>query len=320
MRGWLLIAVAMCGVAVGFTWAESRKPSEEPKPEEKGKPEPGKSGLPAELKEMNQLARQKYNAVIEVELTSLGPVVIFNGDALILRKGKERTVVPVVPNEYALTKSIAHAALGTHSLIVPHANGQPLPDRVITEVKEFRTVVAKCPEVVEKCALDADTLARQKRILGAVVAFLDKVLADGKVTAESLNALCRATRPDLLANASTAARTQLQAMHKQMLAWKKELTAEEWKSLKVIVQGGQIPRKDHLGVQYFARLLGEPGEGRRIVYAESLWEEESAVRLLARGATETRLGEAFFADGSRLHRDFLADAARVAIDDIFAAP
>ena len=39
------------------------------------------------------------------------------------------------------------------------------------------------------------------------------------------------------------------------------LSDAEWKSLRVIVQGSAQPRKGHLAVQYFARLLGEAGEG-----------------------------------------------------------
>lgn len=314
MRGWLLVAVAAGGVAVGIGWAESRKP------DEKQKQEASKDGLPAELEQLNTLARQHYRAGVDAEIASLGPVVIFNGDEVILRKGKARTAVPVVPRDYALTKTVSHAALGTHSVLARHANGQPLTEKAAAEVKAFREAVAKCPAAVEKCELDADGLARQKRILGGAVAFLDKVLADGKVTADALNSYCRAARPDLLANASVAARAQVNAMHKQMLVWKKEMSAEDWKTLRVVVQGSQFPRKDHLGVQYFARLLGELGEGRRIVYAESLWEEDRALALLGRRETEGRLGETFFGDGARLHRDFLADAARAAIDDVFAAP
>ena len=55
-----------------------------------------------------------------------------------------------------------------------------------------------------------------------------------------------------------------------MRAWRATLTGDEWERLTVIVLGGQLPRRDNLAVQYFARLLGESGEGRRVIYAEGL--------------------------------------------------
>ena len=323
MRGWTFVAVALCGTAIGFNWGKAEKFDEPPKEKpggNAGQPKQSKYNLPVELEELNDLARQKYRTGIDAEIAGSGPIVIYTGDELVLRKGKERTAVPIIPTEYAVVKCTSHVALGTHSILAPHANGNPLPDAVLASVKEFRGVVVKCEPALEGRGLDADTLARQKRLIASATAFLDKVLADGKVTEAALLAYCRGTRADLLANATTAARAQLSAMHKQMMAWKKELTAEEWARLKAIVQGSQLPRTEHLAVQYFARLFGETGEGRRIVYAESLWEEDRAIALLARKAAEGRLGEAFFGDYTRFHRDFLGSAARTVLDDIFAAP
>jgi hypothetical protein len=51
-------------------------------------------------------------------------------------------------------------------------------------------------------------------------------------------------------------------------AWRATLTDGEWERLTVIARGGQLPRRGDLAVQHFARLLGEPGEGRRGLYAE----------------------------------------------------
>jgi hypothetical protein len=67
--------------------------------------------------------------------------------------------------------------------------------------------------------------------------------------------------------------------------------------------------------------LGEArGEGRRVVYAESLWDEEKAVNLLGTLRLDGKLSVAMFGDPYRLYRDLLADSARRAIDDILAPP
>ena len=83
----------------------------------------------------------------------------------------------------------------------------------------------------------------------------------------------------------------------------------------------QTPRVDNAAVQYFARLFGETrGEGRRVVYAEGLWDEEKAMNLLGTLRLDGKLSVAVFSDPFRMYRDLLADVARPAIDDILAAP
>ena len=44
----------------------------------------------------------------------------------------------------------------------------------------------------------------------------------------------------------------------------------------MLILGSALPRKNNLATQYFARLLGEPGEGPRIIYTESIFEEPRA--------------------------------------------
>ena len=81
----------------------------------------------------------------------------------------------------------------------------------------------------------------------------------------------------------------------------------------------QTARGENAAVQYFARLFGETtGEGRRVVYAESLWDEEKALNLLGTLRLDGKLSEAVFGDRFRMYRDFLADGARAAIDEILA--
>ncbi len=76
-----------------------------------------------------------------------------------------------------------------------------------------------------------------------------------------------------------------------------------------MIVGPHMPRQDLAVTQYFLRLLHEPGEGRRVVYAESLWVEPKALDLLGTHMLDGSVGEAFFGDYMRMHRDLLGDAA-----------
>src|SRR4051812_9541864 len=105
-----------------------------------------------------------------------------------------------------------------------------------------------------------------------------------------------------MANVADATRAHLDSLHRLVSTWRDGMPVAEWERLKVVVMGGQLPRKDNLAVQYFARLLGEPGEGKRIVYAESLFDEPKALDLLATHLVDAQVGLDFFDDPMRMHR------------------
>src|SRR6202044_872306 len=108
-------------------------------------------------------------------------------------------------------------------------------------------------------------------------------------------------------NTAQATRAQIDSLHREMTAYRAKLSEEEWRQLRVIVQGSAMPRKSNMAVQYFARLLGEKGEGRRIRYAEALYDETRALALLGTQVLDTQLGSDVYDDPLRLHRDLLAD-------------
>src|SRR5262249_12525181 len=98
--------------------------------------------------------------------------------------------------------------------------------------------------------------------------------------------------------------------------WRAELTAEEWKSLRILIQGSHMVRQGSLNVQFFARLLGEKGESPRIIYAEGRWEEAQALDLLSLYLMDTRVGAAIFDDPLILTHDLFAEIARARIKEM----
>jgi hypothetical protein len=317
MRVQWVVGVAVLGLVAVGTSGES--PAEKPKPPAAEQPAAEKK-VPDELLALNAAGRAMYAGGRTRELSTIPAVIIVSGDDLVLRKNGKRTVAKVIPAEYHAQKAVAHTALAlfTHLAFEP---GRPLGEERVKELKEYHALMTAAAAGVEKFGYDPDTLARQKRILGRSLEFAAKVLQDGKVSADDLNAFCRASRADVLANATAAAKAQLVATHKQVAEWRKDMTAEEWAALTVIVTGPQTPRAENAAVQYFARLFGEStGEGRRVVYAESLYDEDKAVSLLGTLRLDGKLSVAVFGDPFRMYRDLLADIARTALDDIFAAP
>ena len=139
-------------------------------------------------------------------------------------------------------------------------------------------------------------------------------MADGRYKASDLKVLTRSAAPVVLANADDAARSQIDAYHAQVAAWRRQMPEGEWSRLRVLVLGHAMPRKRNTAVQYFAKLMGVPGESRRLVYAEELGGEKQGMDLLATHQLDGELSEAFFGDPGRMEIDLLGNAASVYLD------
>jgi hypothetical protein len=271
---------------------------------------------PDPLIEANDIFRAIYKRAREDALARTGPVILAQGDELVLRYGVQRETARYTPAVYHTLKTVAHIPLAIHLLLDP-ATGRELDDNRLHDLRFLRDRALAVPPSLEQKGLSAEQLARQKQIVRQSVGLLDATLRARKIDEAALTAFRERLRPLIDANVAEAARAELDALHRQVLAWKGKLTAEDWARLRVIVIGSQMPRKDNLAVQYFARLLHEPGEGRRILYAEGLGDEQRALTLLGTHLLDTRIGEAFYGDPGRMHRDLLGDAARKHLDELF---
>jgi hypothetical protein len=256
---------------------------------------------------LNQAFRKAYAGHRKIVLGKTSPIVIANGDDLILYREGKRTPVKFMPALYHDLKVIDHVPLAIFSLIKPISGDLTEEERV--ELRRYREVVQTGRDALDKRWPEPKTLARQQEILDASLKYLDQVLQAEKGPLPDLQAFCRRMAPVLMVNAGEAARAQIDAMNAQMLRWRQELSKDEWGRLQVIVIGSQMPRRGNLAVQYFSLLLGLKGEGPRLTYAEALWEEPAALRLLGTRLVDTGVGAAFFDDDQRMFRDLLADAA-----------
>jgi hypothetical protein len=261
------------------------------------------------LLEMNKEFRRTYARAREDLLARSGPVLVVRGDDLVLIRGGKRTEVRAVPPVYHTLKAVAHVPLTVYVLLASTGDA-PIPAGRLAELSAYRRRVAEAGKSLKGRGLSAEVLQRQDKILSASLRFLDKALEAKAVKPGELVELARGVAPLVMANAADAARAQLEGVHKQVRAWRGELTAAEWKSLRVLILGPALPRKGNVMTQYFARLLGERGEGGRILYTEGVFDVPRALDSLGTLLLDTRIGADFFGDEGRMQRDLLADVAQ----------
>jgi hypothetical protein len=270
-------------------------------------PVPAGPVQPPALTALNNAFRAAYTDAKTRVLASSGPTLIVNGDRFALLRDGRRVEANVGAPVYDPVKTIAHIPLAIYVTLTP-GDGALGDDRLKT-LAGLRQLIPPAERSLDTLKLSAATLARQKQIVAASLAFLDDVVGTRKFVRSSLLAFTRGMAPLVMENVTEATRAQLDATHAQVSAWRRDLSPREWSQLHVLIVGPHMPRQDLVVTQYFLRLLHEPREGRRVVYAESLWEEPQALDLLGTHLLDGSVGEAFFGDYMRMHRDLLGDAA-----------
>jgi len=263
---------------------------------------------PPALTALNNAFRAAYADARSRVRKSSGPTLIVNGDNIALLREGQRVEANVGTPIYDPVKTIAHIPLAIYVILTP-GDGAIDDDRLRT-LAGLRELIPPAEGSLDGLKLSADTLARQKRIVASSLAFLDDVTLRRRSARPLLLAFTRRMAPLVMENVTEAARAQLDATHARVSAWRRELSPAEWDQLHVLIIGPHMPREDLVVTQYFLRLLHEPAEGRRVVYAESLWEEAQALDLLGTHLLDGSVGDAFFDDYMRMHRDLLGDAAR----------
>src|SRR5262245_43987062 len=146
------------------------------------------------LKSANEEARSAYKAAREHLLAQAGPIVLFDGDALIFRYGSHRRVRRVVPALYEDLKTVGHMVMGLHALIAPYGDGK-LDERRLFVLARYLESVESASKAVVQLNLNKERLARQQKILDACRAVLKKVIADRAVVVKDVMKELRAVRP-----------------------------------------------------------------------------------------------------------------------------
>jgi len=271
-------------------------------------PEPAAPVQPPALTALNNAFRSAYADAKSRVLAVSGPTLIVNGDRFSLIHDGPRMEANVTAPIYDPVKTIAHIPLAIYVILTP-GEGAIGDDRLQT-LANLRALIPPAEESLDAVKLSPATLTRQKLIVAACLGYIDEVAAKRRFALSSLLAFTRSMAPLVMQNVTEAARAQLDATHAQVSAWRRELSPREWQQLHVVVIGPHMPREDLVVMQYFLRLLHEAREGHRVIYAESLWEEPAALDLLGTHLLDGGVGEAFFGDSMRMHRDLLGDAAK----------
>ncbi len=263
---------------------------------------------------LNNAFREEYSRAKTEALSKIGPLIIVEGSNVILVRNGKRTEAQIQPPIYQSLKAVAHIPFAVF-LMFDQSDFGRLTEARVAELRDYRKLIVNAQSSLSDREFSDIQLQRQQKIINDSLAFLDAAIQNRQVEKTALDDFARQMTPVLLENVDEAARVELDALHSHVSEWRHQMTPDEWNALHVVVMGAHMPRDEEITMQYFERLLDEPIEGRRIIFAEGLWEEPRALDLLGTHLVDGSAGAAFFGEFMRMHRDLLSDAARVYIQN-----
>lgn len=274
---------------------------------------------PEALQAINQAFHGEYDAARKAALASIDPLVIEDGDHLILVHAGRRTPELIRPARYHELKAVDHIPLALY-VILARRSGTRLDAAALKDLSHYRELLRAAEDALADCDFTPVERTRQAQLLGASKAILDQTIAGRAISKPALDAFARGTRVALDENADDAAHLELDLIDRAMNGFRKKLDDAAWRRLHVVVMGAHMARSGEISMQYFEKRLGEPDEGGRIVYAESLFTEGPALDLLATHVLDESVGAAFFGSPMRMHDDLLAGAGRAYLKTLHLAP
>jgi len=307
MKSMGVLAAALVALLAGC-----QTPQAVVKPPEKV-PEATPPGPPDPLVTLNQSFRDEYKRAKADALARSGPVLLSSGDSLILLRNGQREEAQIRPPLYHQLKAVAHIPLAIYVLLAQDVDAPLSPERLQT-LTHYRDLLTAARNSLTDRGLSAAQLERQQHLFAESAALLESVVVQRRINRDDLTSYLDRIRAPLLANITDATNAELDRLSAQVNTWRKKLTSDEWSRLHVVIIGAHMAREDEVSFLYFSRLLGEPYEGHRIIFAESQWEEPKALDLFATHLVDGDVGQAFFGDPMRMHRDALSDAARAYLD------
>lgn len=255
---------------------------------------------------------EAHKAANSVDLATGGPIVLVRDGKLVLRRGETEVEKQIVLQEYETFKTFAHMAAAIYMMLAPEGEGR-LDDERLGRLRDYLAKMQRVEENIDEIGLTGKSLERQKEMLARSKQFLEGVVAREEFSDAELLAFTRGMTPMIEQNIAGAAKSQLDAMHAQMMAWKQEMSPEEWSKLRVALKGPALARDGELAKQYFTRLLNLKPDSVRLVYMEMYYPPTPMLTLLATRSVDGDISVAVFDNPDRLFRDVLAGAATVYI-------
>jgi len=241
------------------------------------------------------------------------PVIMNLGGTLIFKYAGKTETVDINPMPLHDVKTYAHAAFSLYFTLAMSKPGS-LSIETRNALIKMNSDLDEAIKILPLLKLDQEAFQDSEALGNATHAFLNKVISQNAYTSREIKNYFNHVRPMILASAKKAAAIELHELDKAVTRWTMLMTEKDKKQLGVVVATVHQARAKETSLQYFAKKFGfKYGEGalneNSIVVLEGKFDEDSALKLLARHYLDRDAAAMIFHEPARLQRDLLGDGA-----------
>lgn len=263
--------------------------------------------LDKSLQDINSSFINAHSEARELDLAE-GPVILYRNGQLVLIKNDTKVTANVIFPTYHTFKVFSHIPVAIYLMLSTQGEGS-IDSKKLQSLRSYYKKLEYVHKNINQITLNSTDLKKQKIILFRSMELLKTIIDNEKFNNKELISFTQGMLPFINANIESAARNQLDAIHRQVMAWKLEMAPEHWKKLRVAIQGAVLARNGDLTKQYFKRLLNIKKEGLQLVYKELYFPPTPMLTLLATRSVDREISVAIFNNPDRMFRDVLSDAA-----------
>jgi hypothetical protein len=271
--------------------------------------------LDTTLQDLNSSFINAHAAARKLDLATDEPIILFRNGLLVLIHNNTETTTNVILPAYNTFKVFAHIPVAIYLMLDPLGTGKFDFER-FQQLRSYYKKMEYVEKNIDQIILKDTDLERQKIIISESKKFLRTVIEQQKFSTKELYLFTRRMLPFIRENIAGAAKSQLDAMHRQVMSWKMEIAPRQWEKLRVATQGAVLARNGDLAKQYFKRLLHIEKEGMRLVYKELYFTPTPMLTLLSTRSVDQGISVAIFNNPDRMFRDVLANAAAAYINQM----
>jgi len=241
--------------------------------------------------DLNMAGRSAYAQARSKALYGDVPVFVVS-DKVTLIKGKHLGSRPYTPVLYDQLKSLSHLPLGIAGAGI-FAKETPGNPAWRTMLEDLRSKANAAKERLNMAVFTPLQKERQVELIDRSLRYISHALTKSTIDPQELKAYSEAVTPLLLANATDAAQAQIEALDQAVKDLAKQLTPDEWARATAVITGPKTAREGNLQSQYFLFAWNEKSEGRRVLYMESIFEDDQALAVLQTVLNDRKIGALF---------------------------
>ena len=268
-----------------------------------------------QLERLNSGYRALYREHGQEVLEALPLVLVVQNHTITAVRGSHRRLYPVPLQRYNEARAIVHAALGFHGLMNRLA-AEPA-DANWTRAEHFLRDLEQTRALVNRSTLSSMEQKHALEILGVLRDASQEALAARAVTGATVSASLKHIEPMLSALSTSVGRAHAQAMLAVLERVQEDATEQEWKQVMVVVTGPMTPRRNNLETAIVASAIGPEHLGRRIFYAENIFDVDGALSYLRTLVVDSELSTNVFGVPQRMWEDLFAPVSRELVNEDF---